>query len=114
MSPSRPSGQARGLKPYWPSQLGNVAPRLAFAYSPDNKTSIRGGFGLYYDHFGQGIVNSFDQLGSFGTSTNLNNRGGQFFTGQCSPLHRRAQSAASREPPAQRRAIPIHSAYRRE
>ncbi len=73
-----PSGQARGLKPYWPSQFGNVAPRLAFAYSPDNKTSIRGGFGLYYDHFGQGIVNSFDQLGSFGTSTSLTNAAGLY------------------------------------
>jgi hypothetical protein len=73
-----PSGQARGLKPYWPSQLGNVAPRLAFAYSPDNKTSIRAGFGLYYDHFGQGIVNSFDQLGSFGTSTSLTNAAGLY------------------------------------
>lgn len=73
-----PNGQARGRSPYWPSQLGNVAPRLAFAYSPDNKTSIRGGFGLYYDHFGQGIVNSFDQLGSFGTSTSLTNAAGSF------------------------------------
>lgn len=73
-----PNGQARGRQPYWPSQLGNVAPRLAFAYSPDNKTSIRGGFGLYYDHFGQGIVNSFDQLGSYGTSTGLTNAAGTF------------------------------------
>jgi Carboxypeptidase regulatory-like domain len=73
-----PNGQARGLKPYWPSQFGNVAPRLAFAYSPDNKTSIRGGFGLYYDHFGQGIVNSFDQLGSFGLTTSITNPAGSY------------------------------------
>ena len=73
-----PSGQSRGLKPYWPSQFGNVAPRLAVAYSPNNKTSIRGGFGLYYDHFGQGIVNSFDQLGSFGTTTSLTNAAGSY------------------------------------
>jgi hypothetical protein len=73
-----PSGQARGLKPYWPSQFANVAPRLAFAYSPDNKTSIRGGFGLYYDHFGQGIVNSFDQLGSFGLTTAITNPAGTY------------------------------------
>ena len=73
-----PNGQSRGLKPYWPSRLANVAPRFAFAYSPDNKTSIRGGFGLYYDHFGQGIVNSFDQLGSFGTSTSLTNAAGSY------------------------------------
>jgi Carboxypeptidase regulatory-like domain/TonB dependent receptor len=75
-----PSGQARGLKPYWPSQFANVAPRLSFAYSPDNKTSIRGGFGMYYDHFGQGIVNSFDQLGSFGLTTSITNPAGSYST----------------------------------
>ena len=73
------SGQARGLKPYWPSQFANVAPRLAFAYSPDNKTSIRGGFGIYYDHFGQGIVNSFDQLRLVWPTTALTNPAGTLF-----------------------------------
>ncbi|MGC1298604.1 MAG: carboxypeptidase-like regulatory domain-containing protein [Alloacidobacterium sp.] len=68
-----PSGQARGLKPYWPAQHANFAPRFAFAYSPDTKTSVRGGFGLYFDHFGQGVVNSFDQLGSFGLTTSISN-----------------------------------------
>ena len=48
----------------------NFAPRLAVAYSPDPKTSIRAGLGMYYDHFGQGIVDGFSQFGSFGlTST---------------------------------------------
>ena len=28
-----PSGQARGLKPYWPMQKGNLAPRIAVAFS---------------------------------------------------------------------------------
>ena len=74
------SGQARGLKPYWPSQFANVAPRVAFAWSPDSKTSVRGGFGMYYDHFGQGIVNSFDQNGSFGLTTALTNPAGSFST----------------------------------
>jgi Carboxypeptidase regulatory-like domain len=27
----------------------NVAPQIGFVYSPDTKTSIRGGFGVYYD-----------------------------------------------------------------
>ncbi len=61
-----PSGQARGLKPYWPMEKNNLAPRLAIAYSPNDKTSIRAGFGLFYDHYGQGIVNSFSQFGAYG------------------------------------------------
>ena len=77
-----PSGQARGLKPYWPMNPANIAPRFAIAYSPDasggplhalfggkNTSSIRAGFGMYYDHYGQGIVNSFSQLGSFSLSS---------------------------------------------
>ena len=73
-----PSGQAHGLKPYWNAQHTNFAPRLAFAYAADSKTSIRGGFGIYYDHFGQGIVNSFDQLGSFGLTTTVSNPASTF------------------------------------
>ena len=68
-----PSGQARGLAPYWPSQHLNFAPRFAFAYALNPKTSIRGGFGIYFDHFGEGVVNSFDQLGSFGLTTTVSN-----------------------------------------
>ncbi|MBW4027728.1 TonB-dependent receptor [Acidipila rosea] len=66
-----PGGQSRGGKPYWPMQWGNVAPRVAFAYAANATTSIRGGFGIYYDHFGQGIVDSFDQYGSFGLTTSV-------------------------------------------
>ena len=61
-----PSGQARGLKPYWPMEKNNLAPRLAIAFSPNEKTSIRAGFGVFYDHYGQAIVNSFSQYGSYG------------------------------------------------
>jgi carboxypeptidase family protein len=44
---SVPTGAPRGI--YEPQHL--FAPRLSFAYSPtdDNKTSIRGGFGIFYD-----------------------------------------------------------------
>jgi hypothetical protein len=65
-----PSGQARGGAPYWPMNKLNFAPRLAVAYSPDVKTSIRAGVGVYFDHYGEGIVDGFSQFGSFGlTST---------------------------------------------
>ena len=78
-----PSGQSRGGKPYWPMNKDNFAPRLSVAYSPGfrdgllkaifggpGKSSIRAGMGMYYDHFGEGIVDGFSQFGSFGlTST---------------------------------------------
>ena len=68
-----PNGHANGRPGYWPANKDNFAPRLAIAYAPDSKTSIRAGFGLYHDHFGQGIVNTFSQYGSFGLSTSLTN-----------------------------------------
>ena len=74
------SGQANGKKPYWGYDYANFAPRLAFAWSPNlggaGKTSIRAGVGMYYDHFGEGVVNTFDRRGSFGLSTLLTNPGG--------------------------------------
>jgi hypothetical protein len=76
------SGQANGKPPIWAWDYGNLAPRFAFAWSPkfennwlkkmfgdSGKSSIRGGYGIYYDHFGEGVINSFDRLGSFGLTT---------------------------------------------
>ena len=39
---------AVGQPGYWPKQKLNLAPRLSIAYSPDSKTSIRAGAGIYY------------------------------------------------------------------
>jgi Carboxypeptidase regulatory-like domain len=75
------SGQANGKAPYWGYDYKDFAPRLAIAWSPNlggvGKTSIRAGAGMYYDHFGEGTVNTFDRRGSFGLSTLLTNPGGQ-------------------------------------
>lgn len=66
-----PSGKANHAPGYWAKQKDNIAPRLAVVWSPDTKTSVRAGAGMYYDHFGQAIVNSFDQEGSFGLSNGI-------------------------------------------
>jgi hypothetical protein len=79
-----PAGKFYNKSGYWPMQKFNLAPRLAIAYSPNPRTSIRLGAGIYYDHFGQALVNSFDQNGSFGMSSSISNPAGIFqMEGQC-------------------------------
>ncbi|MGH9534938.1 MAG: carboxypeptidase regulatory-like domain-containing protein [Terriglobales bacterium] len=78
-----PVNNAPGL---WNWDYGDLAPRLGLAWSPDlghgwlatilggkNQLSIRGGYDLIYEHFGAGMVNTFNQDGAFGLSTNLTN-----------------------------------------
>jgi hypothetical protein len=80
------SGQANGKQPYWDWDYKNLAPRLALAYSPHfddgwrhrlfgdaGKSSLRMGYGLYFDHFGEGLVDTFDRQGSFGLTTTETN-----------------------------------------
>jgi Carboxypeptidase regulatory-like domain len=73
-----PSGAYYGRPGFWPKQKDNFAPRFALAYSPDTKTSIRVGAGIYFDHYGEALVNTFDQNGSFGISSLVNNPAGQY------------------------------------
>jgi hypothetical protein len=81
-----PSGQANGKPPLWPWDYKNLGPRIALAYAPHpsggllrsvfggpGKSSIRAGFGIVYDHYGQGLVDTFDQNGSFGLATVVTN-----------------------------------------
>jgi hypothetical protein len=68
-----PSGPYYGRPGFWPKSKDNIAPRLAIAYSPNSKTSVRAGAGIYYDHYGEALINNYDQHGSFGVSSQITN-----------------------------------------
>ena len=81
---------APGGRSLYPMQH-NIAPRIAFAYSPQSdstwarrlfggagKSSIRAGFGMYYDAFGQSLIRQADAT-SLGFSTSLQNPGTQTY-----------------------------------
>ena len=82
-----PSGQARGKKPFYPMNWHNIAPRFAIAFAPApeggtwlnkllggaGRSSIRAGYGMYYDHYGQGLVTNYSKSGSFSLSSAITN-----------------------------------------
>lgn len=81
------SGPANGGTPgYYGWDFKNLGPRLAVAWSPGyddgilhdvfgggGKSSLRAGFGIVYDRIGEGLLQTFDQNGAFGLSTNIPN-----------------------------------------
>ena len=93
-----PSGPFYGKDGYYPSNKANFAPRLAIAYAPDSKTSIRAGFGIYYDHFGQALVADVDAHGSFGLSSSLTIPSGGVYRieGNCAQLGQCSHPGAPR------------------
>jgi len=68
-----PNGPYYNKPGYYPANTADFAPRLAIAYAPDPKTSVRAGFGMYYDHFGEALVADVSAHGSFGLSSALTN-----------------------------------------
>jgi hypothetical protein len=62
-------GKANNKPGFWNMDKLDLSPRFAVSYQPTNRLTIRTGFGVYYDHFGQGIVDSFDAAGEFGLVT---------------------------------------------
>jgi hypothetical protein len=78
-------GPANKKGGYWNWDYGNLGPHVAFAWAPSktegflskllgsgNRSSIRAGFGIVYDRFGQGIIDEFNG-NSFGLTTSLSN-----------------------------------------
>ena len=82
-----PSGKARGGKPFYPMNWHNLAPRFALAFAPApeegtwmnkllggaGRSSIRAGYGMYYDHYGQGLVTNYSKAGSYSLSSSISN-----------------------------------------
>jgi Carboxypeptidase regulatory-like domain len=82
-----PAGPHYGEPGFWPKAKDNFAPRFAVAYSPDARTSIRAGAGIYYDHYGEALIFNFDQTGSFGMSSSVSNPAGVYgFEGSATRL----------------------------
>ena len=78
------AGRANGKPSWYNPDYKNFAPRLAIAWSPGysdgvlsklfggpGKSSIRAGFGMYYDRIGQPIALDSDKFGSPGVSTTI-------------------------------------------
>ncbi len=77
------AGPANGRPGFYEWDKNNFAPRFAAAWTPKaeggffgwltggDKMVIRGGYSLVYDRIGQSLATRFDQVGSFGLSTQL-------------------------------------------
>jgi hypothetical protein len=69
-----PNGKVNHAPAFWPKQKLNIAPRLSVVWSPNATTSVRAGAGMYFDHYGESLVQSWDQTGgAFGLSATLQN-----------------------------------------
>ena len=79
-------GPANNGPGFYPFEKTDWSPRVSFAYSPrfgggvlkrifgeNDRTVIRGGFSRVYDRAGFALLNSFDQIGSAGLTTTLQN-----------------------------------------
>jgi len=77
------AGAANNRPGFYAWDKNNVAPRFAAAWSPHatgglfgwltggDKLVVRGGYSMVYDRIGQSLATRFDQVGSFGLSTQL-------------------------------------------
>ncbi len=81
-----PDGRYNGKPDLWVPEYHDFAPRIAVAWAPDfgsswlakvfgakDKSSIRAGYSLFYNHFGAATVNSYDAAGSYGLSSQVSN-----------------------------------------
>ena len=78
------NGPVNGKSSWYNPDDNNFGPRFALAYSPKDRGGIlqaifgnggvfRAGGAMLYDRFGSELITEFDQFGSFGLATTLNN-----------------------------------------
>jgi hypothetical protein len=80
------AGPANDRKGYYDWDKNNFAPRVSVAWSPDFKdgflakltggpgrSSVRGGFGVFFEHIGASLAQTFDSQGATGTTTVIEN-----------------------------------------
>ena len=84
----------------------DFGPRLAIAFAPapsdgfwkmlfgNQKSSIRAGYSLVFDHFGAATVNTFDTTGSYGLSSHLSNAPGSVPIEDRTTIHDHQRRAA--------------------
>ena len=100
------NGPVNGKPSWYGSDNNNFAPRLAIAYSPQDRGGwlgkifgkggvFRAGAGIVYDRFGSQLITEFDQFGSLGLASTLGNPVSYTYT--TSP---RYDGAAPAQPPA--------------
>jgi hypothetical protein len=81
-----PNGKANAQPGLWHWDYKDLGPRAALAWAPNFKggwlarlfgsegqSSLRGGYSIVYDHFGAGMVNTYDAYGSFGLTSQVAN-----------------------------------------
>ena len=77
-------GPVNGKSSWYNPDDNNFGPRFALAYSPKDRGGLlqkifgnggvfRAGGAMLYDRFGSELITEFDQFGSFGLATTLNN-----------------------------------------
>jgi hypothetical protein len=67
------AGSPYGKPGLYGTQNKNFAPRLGLAWSPNEKTSIRAGAGMYYQNFGPELAQFYSASGEYGVSTGASN-----------------------------------------
>jgi hypothetical protein len=79
-----PNGPVNGKSSWYNPDDNNFGPRFALAFSPKDRGGLiqkifgnggvfRAGGAMLYDRFGSELITEFDQFGSFGLATTLNN-----------------------------------------